>query len=76
MVVYYFSKVTLQDIVKLEPKKGDKWPVGRACHAACCLGYGSDNPSLFVIGGGTTDERILQDAWIFDIAERAWREVS
>ena len=59
----------------MEPNKGDEWPVGRACHAACCLGYGSDNPSLFVIGGGTTGERILQDAWIFDVASRVWREV-
>ena len=59
----------------MEPNKGDEWPVGRACHAACCLGYGSDNPSLFVIGGGTTDDRILQDAWIFNVASRVWREV-
>ena len=54
----------------MEPKNGDNWPVGRACHAACCLSFGSENPHLFVIGGGTTDEKVLQDAWIFDVVSR------
>ena len=59
----------------MEPNKGDEWPVGRACHVACCLGYGSDNPGLFVSGGGTTGEGGLQDAWVFYVTSRVWREV-
>ena len=59
----------------MEPREGQLWPVGRACHAACCLGFDSECPQLLVIGGGTTDNEGLNDAWIYDLQSRNWKEV-
>ena len=55
---------------------GEPWPVGRSFHAACCLGFSSKHPHLLIIGGRDSYDRILGDAWLFDVTNRKWKEVS
>ena len=68
--------VAMQIIIKLEREAGEPWPVGRASHAACCLGFGSKHPHLLVTGGVDNDKKTLGDAWLFDVNNRKWKEVS
>ena len=63
-------------ITKHQSQEGEPWPIGRAGHAACCLGFGSDHPFLLVTGGFDNDDNMLRDAWIFDMSNRRWKEVS
>ena len=75
MCTYIFTQV----ITKLERQVLDgrePWPVGRALHAACCLGFGSKHPHLLVTGGVDNDHKTLRDAWLFDVTNRRWKEVS
>ena len=66
----------IQIITKLERQEREPWPVGRAAHAACCLGFGSQHPHLLVTGGRDNDGKTLRDAWLFDVTNRRWKEVS
>ena len=66
----------LQIITKLERQEREPWPVERAGHAACCLGFGSQHPHLLVTGGLGNDDKTLRDAWLFDVTNRSWKEVS
>ena len=51
-------------------------PMGRAAHAAVCVGYGGDHPQLLVIGGMAADDyHVLEDAWMLDVQSGKWREV-
>ena len=67
---------SVQIITKLERQDIEPWPVGRADHAACCLGFGSQHPHLLVTGGLDNDDKALGDAWLFDVTNRRWKEVS
>ncbi len=58
--------VCLQHWSKLEP-----CPVTKSDHAAVCLGYGCNNPQLFVTGG----REALSDAWILNLTSGKWRKV-
>ena len=66
----------IQIITKLERQEREPWPVGRSYHAACCLGFGSQHPHLLVTGGVDNDDKTLRDAWLFDVTNRRWKEVS
>ena len=66
----------LQIITKLERQEREPWPVERAGNAACCLGFGSQHPHLLVTGGLGNDDKTLRDAWLFDVTNRSWKEVS
>ena len=66
----------VQIISKLEREKGEPCPIGRVSHATCCLGFGSQHPHLLVTGGMDNDGKILGDAWLFDVTNRKWKEVS
>ena len=66
---------TIQMITKLASQEGVPWPVGRFAHAACCLGFGSKHPHLLVTGGVDNDNKILGDAWLFDVTNCRWKEV-
>ena len=66
----------MQLITKLERQEREPWPVGRSSHAACCLGFGSQHPHLLVTGGLDNDGKALRDAWLFDVTNRRWKEVS
>ena len=66
----------IQIITKLERQEREPWPVGRSDHAACCLGFGSQHPHLLVTGGLDNDDKTLRDAWLFDVTNRRWKEVS
>ena len=72
---YSVYRFTIQVITKLEGQEGDPWPVGRSAHADCCLGYGK-HPHLLVTGGVDNDDKTLRDAWLFDVTNRRWKEVS
>ena len=63
-------------VTKLERQEREPWPVGRSAHAACCLGFGSQHPHLLVTGGVDNDDKTLRDAWLFDVTNRRWKEVS
>ena len=63
----------MQHWSKREHPEGECWPVGRAYHAAVCLGYGGDHPQLLVTGGALV--KVLSDAWLLDIKSSKWREV-
>ena len=81
MTLYMFIAIALayfalQIITKLERQEGEPWPVGRSLHAACCLGFGSQHPHLLVTGGVDNDNKTLGDAWLFDVNNRKWKEVS
>ena len=66
----------IQIISKLEREEGEPWPSGRSFHAACCLDFGSQHPHLLVTGGLNNDNKILEDAWLFDVNNGKWKEVS
>ena len=66
----------IQIITKLERQEREPWPVGRSYHAACCLGFDSQHPHLLVSGGVDNDDKTLRDAWLFDVMNRKWKEVS
>ena len=70
--IHFFTKV----ITKLERQEGVPWPVGRSSHAASCFGFGSKHPHLLVTGGIDNDDKTLRDAWLFDVTNRRWKEVS
>ena len=55
---------------------GINCPGRRYGHAAVCLGYGTDNPQIFVTGGRDNRGVILNDAWILDVRNSVWSEVS
>ena len=66
-------------VTKLERQEREPWPVGRSAHAACCLGFGSQHPHLHAShcnGGVDNDKKTLRDAWLFDVTNRRWKEVS
>ncbi len=65
-------------MTKVEPVEGEPWPVRRAAHAACCLGYGEDHPQLLVHGGVDDNESMLRDMWVLDVDVDTgkWTEVS
>ena len=73
---FVFSILTTQVITKLSARDGDPWPVGRVAHAACCLGFGSQHPHLLVTGGLDNDNNTLGDAWLFDVTNKRWMQVS
>ena len=74
MLIYF----VIQIITKLERQvlEREPWPVGTSYHAACCLGFGSQHPHLLVTGGQDNDDKTLRDAWLFDVTNRRWKEVS
>ena len=59
----------------MEKHEGEPCPVGRADHAAVCLGYGGDHPQLLVIGGRDENYKICNDAWMLDVESGRWKEV-
>ena len=64
--------------MKIQPKsKEDKWPQVRlGDHAACCLGFNTENPQLLVSGGRLRrNELPLEDIWILNLATSTWKEV-
>ena len=65
----------MQHWSKLEHPVGEPCPVGRARHAAVCLGYGEPYPQVLVTGGLSPDNNVLSDAWILDVQSGLWREV-
>ena len=67
--------VKFQVVTELRRKGGQPWPAARDAHAACCLGFGSENPQLLVIGGIDAFDETIGDAWIFDLSSQTWREV-
>ena len=64
-----------QEFTKVEQREGEPWPVGRYCHAACCLGYTGDQVHLLVSGGLDRNNKVLKDMWLFNIASNKWKEV-
>lgn len=56
----------------MEPCEGEPWPLGRAGHAACCLG---DHNHLLVTGGISGDGVTMVDIWLFNLTLRKWTEV-
>ena len=65
-----------QVFTNLRPEREQQlWPVERSSHAACCLGFGSEQPHLLVIGGHCGDWNGLKDCWLFDVFRRRWKEV-
>jgi hypothetical protein len=63
-------------VSELKRKKGQPWPTARDAHAACCLGFGSDNPQLLIVGGVVDPfDEIIGDAWMFDFSSQMWRKV-
>ena len=67
---------SIQIITKLGRQEREPWPVGRSDHAACCLGFSSQHPHLLVTGGLDNDDKTLRDAWLFNVTNRRWKEVS
>ena len=67
--------IKFQVVSELKRKRGQPWPAARDAHAACCLGFGSENPQLLIIGGIDPYDEIIGDAWIFDLSSQTWREV-
>ena len=61
---------------KISQCNGEPWPVGRAFHAACCLGYGSSLLNLLITGGVNKLNKVLKDVWLLDISTGRWKEVS
>ena len=60
----------------MEPGEEEPWPVGRCRHAACCLGYAGDHIHLLVTGGMDGNGKALNDAWLFNLSLKKWKEVS
>ena len=64
--------------MKLQPKnkKEDKWPKMRmGHHAACCLGFNTENLHLVMSGGRIKHELPSNDIWILNLATSTWKEV-
>ena len=59
----------------MQGKVGDLWPQARSNHAACCLNFGEEYPQVFM-SGGMTDDRVLNDAWLFNVKIKKWNIVS
>ena len=59
----------------MEPREHEPWPVERADHAACCLGYAGDHIYLLVTGGIDGGGKILKDIWLFNLSLKKWKEV-
>ena len=59
----------------MEPCEGEPWPVARADHAACCIGYAGDHIHLLVSGGRGRGNKPLNDMWLFDPSLKKWKEV-
>ena len=59
----------------MEPREGEPWPAVRSGHAACCLGYAGDHIHLLVTGGVGRDNKLLNDAWLFNLSLKKWKEV-
>ena len=66
---------SLQHWSKLNKSGGEAWPQKRCGHAACCLNYGQRHPQLFMTGGVGRGDKVLHDAWIFDVNTGRWRKV-
>ena len=49
--------------------------MGRDAHGACCLGFGSENPQLLIVGGLNPFDETIGDAWMFDLSSQTWRKV-
>ena len=45
-------------------------------HAACCLGFNTGHPQLLVSGGRSSQDEALEGAWLFDLIQKNWKEVS
>ena len=58
----------------MEPREGEPWPAGRGAHAACCLGY-AGNIHLLVTGGLGRELKPLNNAWLFNLSSKKWKEV-
>lgn len=65
----------MQVFTKFTRQGGEPWPTERSYHAACCLGFGSENPHLLVTGGVDGEGRTLNDAWLLDVINRKWKKV-
>ena len=53
-------------------------PTAREYHAACCIAgplTGQEHPLVLVIGG-CARTRILRDAWLLDVDNEVWSQVS
>jgi hypothetical protein len=55
---------------RIESVKGVPWPCQRAFHAAVLIASTGE----FAITGGTSNKELLGDCWVFNIAERVWRQ--
>ena len=44
-------------------------------HAACCLGFDTDNPWLLISGGRIKHDLPPKDIWILNLATSTWKEV-
>ena len=76
LIAIVLTCFAIQIITKLERQEEEPWPVERVSHAACCLGFGTQHPHLLVTGGVDNDDKTLGDAWLFDVNNRKWKEVS
>ena len=59
----------------MKPVQGEKFPVERSVHAACCLNYDQDHPQLLVYGG-VGNGKTLGDMWMLNLDTGKWTEVS
>ena len=75
IIVLLNVNVLFQTVSELKRKEGQPWPTGRDAHAACCLGFGSDNPQLLIIGGIDPYDETIGDAWMLDFSSQTWRMV-
>ena len=64
-------------MTKIEWKAGEVWPVvTMGHHAACCVGFNTDQPQLLVSGGRTSRDKCIRDIWMFDFTCKYWEKVS
>ena len=64
--------------MKIQPErnKEDKWPKMRlGHHAACCLGFNTENPQLLISGGRIKRQLPPKDIWILNLATSTRKEV-
>ena len=59
----------------MELCEGELWPAVRSGHAACCLGCAGDHINLLVTGGLDRDNKPLNNAWLFNLSSKQWKEV-
>ena len=64
--------------MKTQPtNKEDKWPKMRlGQHAACCLGFNTENPWILISGGRLKQELPFKDLWILNLASVMWKQVN